>query len=157
MFMAVQFLFFGLVLALIWLGVLTFFLLRMIKKYIVLTDGVNKKNLDSVLVSIVKSVQGTKKDLANLTERCATIEKSGEFHIQKIGLLRFNPFKDTGGDQSFIMTLVDAKDTGVIITALYSRTGMRWYAKKILKGNGVEHELSEEEKKALRLASNIDN
>ncbi len=155
MFMGVQFLLVGLVIALIWLGILTFYLLTLVKKYIILTDGVNKKNLDSVLVNMIKSMQGTKKDVANLVDRCATIEKNGEFHIQKIGLLRFNPFKDTGGEQSFIMTLVDAQNTGVVITALYSRTGMRWYAKKVVRGNGTEHELSDEEKKALKMADTI--
>jgi hypothetical protein len=72
-----------------------------------------------------------------------------------VGLLRFNPFKDTGGDQSFILALVDAHDTGVIITALYSRSGTRWYSKRVTKGKGTEHELSDEEKKALNMASEL--
>lgn len=83
---------------------------------------------------------------------CDRIEKEGQFHIQKVGLLRFNPFKDTGGDQSFILSLVDNNDTGVIVSGLYSRSGLRWYAKKVVNGKGAEHELSEEEKKALREA-----
>ncbi len=88
-----------------------------------------------------------------LKEYCDRIEKEGSLHIQKIGLLRFNPFKDTGGDQSFIMALTDGNDSGVIISALYSRSGTRWYAKKVKMGKGVEHELSEEEKKALKEAA----
>jgi hypothetical protein len=43
----------------------------------------------------------------------------------------------------------------VVITALYSRSGTRWYAKKVLKGKGVEHELSEEEQKALKVAKTV--
>ena len=123
--------------------------------YNTLTDGVNKKNLDTVLSNIIKRIQEQKKDLADLSARCDTIEKNQLFAIQKIGLLRFNPFKDTGGDQSFILSLVDAKNTGVVITALYSRSGTRWYAKKIAHGKGVEHELSEEEKKALVVAQSV--
>ena len=69
-----------------------------------------------------------------------------------MGLLRFNPFKDTGGDQSFILSLVNGKDTGVIISGLYSRSGTRWYAKRVVDGKSVDHELSEEEKKALKEA-----
>lgn len=103
----------------------------------------------------MKELHGTKKGLAELAKRYDTIEKDSRFHIQKIGLLRFNPFKDTGGDQSFILTLVDANDTGVIISGLYSRSGMRWYAKKIVKGRGFEHELSDDEKKSLKLAQPI--
>lgn len=87
-----------------------------------------------------------------LRSYCDRIEKDGNFHIQKVGLVRFNPFKDTGGDQSFILSLVDKNDTGVIISGLYSRSGLRWYAKKVDSGKGVEHELSDDEKKALKAA-----
>ena len=129
----------GLLLISIWLVFLTFYLRRLMTNYNTLTDGVNKKNLDTVLSNIIKRIQEQKKDLADLSARCDTIEKNQLFAIQKIGLLRFNPFKDTGGDQSFILSLVDAKNTGVVITALYSRSGTRWYAKKIAHGKGVEH------------------
>lgn len=93
-----------------------------------------------------------RRDIDFLKKYCDTIEKEGHLHIQKVGLLRFNPFKDTGGDQSFILSLVDGKDTGVIISGLYSRSGTRWYAKKVVEGKGVEHELSEDEKRALKEA-----
>lgn len=97
-------------------------------------------------------VKLSKKDIEILKNRCDTIEKENQFHIQKIGLLRFNPFKDTGGDQSFILSLLDAKDTGVVISGLFSRSGMRWYAKKVVRGEGIDHSLSDEEKKALKAA-----
>ena len=141
-----------LVIVFIWLGWVTYFLLGIKKNYLTLTQGVNRKSLDVVLTNLLIEVKASKKDIATLVERCDRIEKEERFHIQKIGLLRFNPFKDTGGDQSFILALVDAFDTGIIITALYSRTGTRWYTKKIVKGKGLEHELSEEEKKALKIA-----
>jgi hypothetical protein len=48
--------------------------------------------------------------------------------------------------------LVDGNDTGVIISGLYARSGTRWYAKRVVKGKSVDHELSEEEKKALKEA-----
>jgi len=139
----------------LWLGVITYLLWKWYKHYTFLTKGVDRKTLPVILEAIIKETQGAKKGLAELEKRCATIEKDGRFHIQKIGLLRFNPFKDTGGDQSFILTLVDANDTGVIISGLYSRSGTRWYAKKVVKGHGFEHELSDDEKKALRLAQPI--
>lgn len=91
----------------------------------------------------------TKKTLEQLSLSYDKLEKSSLSHIQKIGLIRFNPFKDTGGDQSFILALVDAENTGVVISSLHTRTGTRWYAKGIVRGKGVEHELSKEEEKAL--------
>lgn len=100
--------------------------------------------------NLLKDIDLAKKDIDNLKLYCDKIQRDGLFHIQKIGLVRFNPFKDTGGDQSFILSLVDGNDTGVIISGLYARSGTRWYAKKVIKGKSVEHELSEEEKKALK-------
>lgn len=145
--------FVGLVLAIIWIILLTLQFLKLRNHYNTLVDGVNKKTLEGVLTNIVRDVHEAKKGIAHLSSRCDTIEKESLLHIQKIGLLRFNPFKDTGGDQSFILALLDASDTGVVITALYSRSGTRWYAKRVVKAKGSEHELSEDEKKALKMAT----
>ena len=134
---------------------ITFYLQKITRHYYTLTQGVNKKSLEIILEDLIKDVGNAKKDIIKLINRCDTIEKNDTYHIQKIGLFRFNPFKDTGGDQSFILTLCDARDSGVVITGLYSRSGLRWYAKKVFEGKGIDHELSEEEKKALKIAKNI--
>ena len=139
----------------VWLVILTIIFLQLRKHYNSLTHGSHQRNLQTILESLLKEVDVTKKDIALISEKCDKIEKDGMLHIQKIGLLRFNPFKDTGGDQSFILALVDATDTGVVISGLYSRTGTRWYAKKVVAGKGLEHELSTEEKKALDMAKTI--
>src|SRR5579863_10268401 len=144
-----------LLILIIWLCVITFYFMQFKKNYSTFTQGTNRKNLDEVLSSLVNGEKNTKEDIAKLAARCDRIEKDEGYHIQKIGLLRFNPFKDTGGDQSFILALVDAHDTGVIITALYSRSGTRWYTKRLVKGRSMEHELSEEEKKALHMAAEL--
>ena len=142
----------GFLILFVWISFLTLYLIRIIRKYAIFTEGVNKKNLEDVLVNLLNEQKLAKKDIAFLSARCDNIEKDGLLHIQKIGLLRFNPFKDTGGDQSFILSLIDAQDTGVVITALYSRSGTRWYAKKVVNGKGFEHALSDDEKKSLKSA-----
>lgn len=139
----------------IWLGVITFYFLRLRKNYQTFTQGTNRKNLDEVLSDLVQGEQKIKEDIAKIIARCDRIEKEGGYHIQKVGLLRFNPFKDTGGDQSFILALLDAHDTGVVMTALYSRMGTRWYTKRVTLGKSIEHELSEEEKKAIHIAAEL--
>ena len=90
--------------------------------------------------------------LASLSHRYDKIEEEERVALKKIGLTRFNPFKDTGGDQSFILSILNQEDTGIVISGLYSRLGTRWYAKKVEKGKGVDHELSDEEKKAVAAA-----
>ncbi len=135
-----------------WLLGLTFIFWRILIHYNKLTQGAGEKGLRPLLEQILEDNSSNKKAIENLTKYCDKIEKDGRFHIQKVGLLRYNPFKDTGGDQSFILSLVDDTDTGVIISGLYSRSGLRWYAKKVVNGKGVEHQLSEDERKALKEA-----
>ncbi|MCL5435403.1 MAG: DUF4446 family protein [Patescibacteria group bacterium] len=137
----------------LWLLVLTGFFWRTLSHYNKLTKGVSEKSLKTVLEKLLKESALTAKDIEYLKDYCVRIEKNGLLHIQKVGLVRFNPFKDTGGDQSFVLSLIDGNDTGVIISGLYSRSGTRWYAKRVAGGKGVEHELTEEEKKALKEAS----
>jgi hypothetical protein len=139
----------------IWVAVLTFYWFQLKKNYLVLTKGSNKKTLDEILSNLIFGEQKLKEDIAKLALKYDKIEKDERYHLQKIGLLRFNPFKDTGGDQSFILALVDSFNTGIIITALYSRSGTRWYTKRIVKGKSTEHELSEEEKKAIDMAAEL--
>ncbi len=136
----------------IWLIVLTFVVILYKRHYDQLISGVTTESLTSVLDKILGELHVAKKDIANLSGQYDKIEQDSSLHIQKIGLVRFNPFKDTGGDQSFILSLLDAHNTGVVISGLYSRTGTRWYAKKVINGKGVEHELSDEELKAVSQA-----
>jgi len=139
-------------LLILWIGWVTVSYFRLRAHYLTLTQGVNRKSLEVVLSNVVGGLHESKKDIAKIIARCDKIEKEERYHLQKIGLLRFNPFKDTGGDQSFIVALVDAFDTGIVITALYSRTGTRWYTKRVVRGKGTDLELSEEEKKAVQIA-----
>lgn len=142
----------ALVVTFIWFIILTFVVFKTSSHYNRLTKGASTTSLSSILDDLLKRMQVSQKDIDSLKLRCDTIEKDGLLHIQKIGLLRFNPFKDTGGDQSFILALVDSNNTGVVISGLYSRSGTRWYAKRVVEGRGIEHELSDEEKKALKEA-----
>ena len=67
----------------------------------------------------------------------------------KIGLVRFNPFDELGGDQSFILCLLDNSQSGAIITSLHNRDSTRVYAKAIKNGQSENATLSKEETKAL--------
>ncbi len=76
------------------------------------------------------------------------IEQS-KYHLQKIGLARFNPFERVSGDQSFVVALLDQENNGLTINFIYTRDGLRVYTKKVKAGKGEEYDLSDEEKKAI--------
>ncbi len=134
----------------VWFSVLSLLLFRFYFFYTKLIKNGKKDSIVTLLDEITRKEEANKKALIELKREYDKLEKDGFSHIQKIGLVRFNPFKDTGGDQSFILALVDAENTGVVISSLHTRTGTRWYAKGIVRGKGVEHELSDEEEKALK-------
>ena len=139
----------------LWAIVLTFFFLRFYLFYIKIKQGTKEKSLIPILNEILEKEIRVEKSLISLDKKVAGLDEESHFFIQKIGMLRFNPINDTGGDQSFIISLLDAYDTGVVISSLHTRTGTRWYAKKIIEGKGVEHALSAEEKDAILKAKKL--
>lgn len=74
-----------------------------------------------------------------------------EHGLQHVGIVRFNPFDDTGSDQSFVIALLDANRDGVVISSLHGRDSTRVFAKPISGGTSI-HQLSSEEADAIRLA-----
>ncbi|RJQ25639.1 DUF4446 family protein [Candidatus Parcubacteria bacterium] len=135
-----------------WFLILTILFLRLYFYYLRVVKNNKKESLVKLIDDVLKKEKDNEKSIKDIYKTCDTIKKDARLHIQKIGLLRFNPFKDTGGDQSFILALVDAEDTGVVVSSLHTRVGTRWYAKKIIKGKSSEYALSDEEHKAIREA-----
>jgi hypothetical protein len=79
------------------------------------------------------------------------LETLSQQSIQKVGVIRFNPFSDTGGDQSFAVALLDADGNGVVLSSLHGRADTRIFAKQVLAGRS-KHALSDEEQDAIRKA-----
>lgn len=80
-----------------------------------------------------------------LTERRATVS------LQRVGIVRFNPFADTGGQQSFAVALLDALGSGFVISSLHSRQATRIYLKRVTEGRS-DTQLGDEEAEAIKQA-----
>ena len=93
-----------------------------------------------------------KQDLDKLKDHLSEVEQIGLKHVQRVQLIRYNPYDDTGGDQSFSLALLDDKGNGIVVTSLHARSGTRVFAKPILLGKGTKHHLSEEEEKVVQAA-----
>jgi hypothetical protein len=116
-----------------------------------LTQGAEGLNLEEVLASHLDTVVRVANDLDMVAARTAVLEGAARMHFSRLGLVRFNPFDDTGGNQSFAIALLDANNDGFVISSLHSRTGTRVYAKAIFEG-ACESQLSTEEEKAVAIA-----
>lgn len=135
----------------VWLAVLSaafLWLLAFIKR---LTKGSKETTLVKILEKILTIQDQNLREINLVRKEVEKLESEGKFHVQKVGVVRFNPFKEIGGDHSFSLALLNAKDTGVVITCLHTRERTRVYMKAVKNGKG-EHELSDEEKKALKEA-----
>ena len=113
-----------------------------------LTGGVEDGDLETVLGQHLETVHQVGRDLDELTERLAVLEIASRHHFSRQALIRFNPFPDTGGNQSFALALLDESDDGVIVSSLHSRTGTRIYAKAVTGGK-ADTSLSTEEQDAI--------
>jgi len=136
-------------------GILILFVLyfRSIRHYRILTRGISKRqDLAKLLEGHLQKLDATSSNLSHLEEEVRRIKKEAQRHVQRVGLLRFNPFGDTGGDQSFAISLLDGENDGVVISSLHGRAATRVYAKPVKKGGESGYRLSEEEKEAVRQA-----
>ncbi len=110
------------------------------------------KNIDEILLGHEKNLKILDKDIQELYAVSNEINNLALRSLHKFSVVRFNPFKDVGGNQSFSIALLDGKDNGLTITALYTKDGTRIYSKAIEDGKSVDFPFSEEEKKAIETA-----
>jgi len=129
--------------------VLFVWLLRVARHYNNLTRGIEEKTLMNALVGIQKTLAEHEHIQAFTKGELQKLKDDGHLHLQTLTLKRYNPFSDTGGDQSFILAIMDGNKDGVVITSLHSRENTRFYVKSVKGGVGIDHPLSDEEQKMI--------
>jgi hypothetical protein len=139
----------------IWITVITILLSRMINRYYTLTKNIKKRELRELLEHARDKLNNQQKSIDALEKWIKKLENDEKSHIQKVGFIRFNPFTDTGGNQSFCLSLLDGNEDGVVISSLHSREQTRIYAKAIAKGKTEGFELSNEEKRSIDQAKTV--
>ena len=117
--------------------------------------GAFRPEMPADLQSAVQRESARVDEIARLVDdartRLPAVEQQGLMAVQRIGVVRFNPFADTGGQQSFAVAMVDGRGSGIVISSLHSRQQTRVYLKQVTEGRS-ETALSEEETQALRQA-----
>jgi hypothetical protein len=116
-----------------------------------MTGGAEGRSLEAILDAHLDKVLAVARELDDLSARSAVLEADARRAIQRVGLVRFNPFEETGGNQSFALALTDQKGDGFVVSSLHARVGTRLYAKAIAAGR-ADAALSAEEAEAIRLA-----
>jgi len=109
------------------------------------------KDLGEILTTQIKNLEEQGENIEKIFDEIGKLNKISATCLQKFGVVRFNPFKEVGGDQSFSIALLDAKNNGFVITGLYTREGNRIFAKPI-ENCQSKYLLSGEEKEAIKKA-----
>lgn len=129
--------------------IMLFSLRRLFRHYNSLTKGIDKKTLMNALQGIQQTIAEHEKVQLATKHDLQKLQDDALLHLQRLTLKRFNPFGDTGGDQSFILAILDGNHDGVVITSLHSRENTRFYVKSVKGGIGTDHPLSDEEQKII--------
>lgn len=139
----------------IWLAILSLFFWQIYAHYRRLIGKSRKEDLKNILDLQLEKMKETKEALSEIKERLGIVEKDLPNNLRKVGLIRFSPYREVGGNQSFSMALLDELSNGVVISALHSRDTTRVYAKPVILGRETKHKLSTEEKEAVKVAKTI--
>ena len=134
----------------IWAIVLSLYLFGIKKKVDLFFKG-GKENIGELLSNQIKELDSQKEQIQKILEEVDRLKNLSQKSFQKRGLVRYNPFKNSGGDQSFSIALLDLENNGFVITSIYGREGNRIYAKPI-EGSKSKYTLIEEEEKAIKIA-----
>lgn len=119
---------------------------RNIKRLMGGTDGSDTER--DLQMDMLRRIARMETKFEEIDPRLDLLDAISHKSIQKVGFIRFNPFSDTGGDNSFILALLDRQNSGILISSLYMREAVRVYAKAVEQGRS-KHALSEEEQKLL--------
>ena len=124
---------------------------RLLGQYQHLMMGTSGGNLESMLNEHIAQVRATADRVESVDQLARRLEKAAYFSLQHLGVVRYNPFSGTGGDQSFAIALVDGHGNGVVLSSLHARDLTRVYAKPLQKWEST-YSLTDEEKQAIALA-----
>lgn len=116
----------------------------------------NGKNIEEDLENFMYKVDRVEKQNAEIMNFCKNLDEDVSKCVQKIGIVRYSAFKDTGSDLSFAVALLDEKNNGVVFNGIYSREMSNIYAKPVENGNS-KYTLSNEEVEAIEKAINSNN
>ena len=111
--------------------------------------GKKGSDLEGVIVHNTEKLRELDTEIQELFNISNAINNHAHKSIHKIGVVRFNPFGEQAGNQSFAAALLNSNNDGIILSSLHTREGTRIYTKQIIQGQPVNNELTQEEQAAI--------
>ncbi len=127
------------------------------KKYLKFMTGANGENLEGQILARFEDIDNLKAEAKKIKNDIVQVNDNLLITFQKVGVVKYDAFKEMGGKLSFVLTLLDKNNNGIMINSVHSsREGCYTYLKEIIKGESFL-ELSADEKKSLSQALNSNN
>lgn len=125
---------------------------RLAEPYRAFMSGASGASLEELLMQHVKELDATADQLRSLDKLARRLDREALLSVRHVAVVRYNPFRDTGGDQSFAIALADSQGSGVVLSSLHSREVTRVYAKPLENWKST-YALTDEEKSVISMAS----
>ena len=109
------------------------------------------ENINEMLEGYVKNVDEIKAENKEIIEYCQKLDDKSNDYLKKMGMVRYNAYKDTGSNLSFALAILDNENNGFVLNGIYARDNSNIYAKPVVNGKS-EYVLSNEEEEAIRKA-----
>ena len=121
------------------------------KKYSKFMQGKNAGSLENDIMTLYEDNQYIKSSIETNRENIKELFAKHKKSFQKLGLVKYDAFKEMGGKLSFTLALLDEDNDGFLINSVHSSEGCYSYTKRIKNGDS-EINLSNEEKVAVERA-----
>lgn len=115
------------------------------------TTGKDGKSLEKDIASLYEDNKSIKVNVEKNKKDIKILYKKFKYAFQKIGIVKYDAFKQMGGKLSFSLALLDENNDGFIINSVHSTDGCYTYTKEIKNGE-CAIALGEEEQVALNMA-----
>jgi hypothetical protein len=144
------------ILALAASGIAVFFVMKLQKLRSEFFAGKQAASLEDLIINQNKKINELREQNTFIEQNIKELQATQKLAIQKVGIVRYNPFQNDGGNLSFSMALLDQHNNGIVVTSMHGREANRTYAKPI-KNSKSEFELTIEEKQAIENAGTLKN
>ncbi len=124
---------------------------QLARSFRLLMTGRGGADLEATLLDFVSRMDRVEQMTQGMENRVGGLEVKLPYLVQHVGVVRYNPFADKGGDQSFVLAILDDHADGAVVSSLHTRTDVRVYAKPVVGGQST-YTLTAEEKEAIARA-----
>jgi hypothetical protein len=113
--------------------------------------GKKAKDLEETILGLEANIKKLEGGAAKMQAEVALLSAKTKKSIRGLETIRFNPFPDQGGNQSFAIGMLNEEGDGLVLSSMYGRERMSVFAKPVKAGKSP-YELTAEEKEALARA-----